>query len=150
MIKLLLGDLLPSVGTIVKADFKTIYIDQEYSLIDRNVTVYDFAQQFNDNAMPESEVKTLLSRFLFGKESWDKKCDVLSGGERLRLLLCGLSISNKAPDMMILDEPTNNLDLQNVEILTNSIKDYHGTLVVISHDGAFLEEIGVESEFLLE
>lgn len=45
--------------------------------------------------------------------------------------------------MIILDEPTNNLDLQNVEILTNSIKDYQGTLVVISHDSVFLEEIGV-------
>ncbi|MCU7618536.1 ATP-binding cassette domain-containing protein [Chryseobacterium sp. PBS4-4] len=149
LIKLLLGDLQPSVGTISKADFQTIYIDQEYSLIDKNAMVYDFAQQFNDSSMPESEVKTLLSRFLFGKESWDKKCDVLSGGERLRLLLCGLSISNKAPDMMILDEPTNNLDLQNVKILTNSIKDYHGTLVVISHDGVFLEEIGVKIEVLL-
>jgi ATPase subunit of ABC transporter with duplicated ATPase domains len=52
--------------------------------------------------------------------------------------------------MMILDEPTNNLDLQNVEILTNSIKDYHGTLVVISHDEVFLEEIGVASEVLLK
>jgi ATPase subunit of ABC transporter with duplicated ATPase domains len=149
LIKLLLGDLESSVGTISKADFQTIYIDQEYSLIDRNATVYDFAQQFNDNALHESEVKTLLSRFLFGKETWDKKCDVLSGGERLRILLCGLSISNKAPDMIILDEPTNNLDLQNVEILTNSIQDYHGTLVVISHDGVFLDEIGVVSEVLL-
>ncbi|AYN01749.1 ABC-F family ATP-binding cassette domain-containing protein [Chryseobacterium sp. 3008163] len=148
LIKLLLGDLKPSVGNISKSDFQTIYIDQEYSLIDRNATVYDFAQQFNDNAMQESEVKMLLSRFLFGKESWDKKCYVLSGGERLRLLLCGLSISNKAPDMIILDEPTNNLDLQNVGILTNSIKDYHGTLVVISHDGVFLEEIGVSGEVL--
>ncbi|WP_170835743.1 hypothetical protein [Chryseobacterium wanjuense] len=49
-----------------------------------------------------------------------------------------------------LNEPTNNLDLQNVEILTNSIKDYHGTLVVISHDGVFLVEIGMERKFLLE
>ncbi|MCX8531608.1 ABC-F family ATP-binding cassette domain-containing protein [Chryseobacterium luquanense] len=150
LIKLLLGDLQPSVGTISKADFQTVYIDQEYSLIDRNATVYDFAQQFNDNAIPESEVRTLLSRFLFGKENWDKKCDVLSGGERLRLLLCGLSISNKAPDMIILDEPTNNLDLQNVEILTNSIKYYLGTLVVISHDGVFLEEIGMIGKILLK
>ncbi|SDQ11359.1 ATPase components of ABC transporters with duplicated ATPase domains [Chryseobacterium soldanellicola] len=150
LIKLLLGDLRPSVGKISRSDFQTIYIDQEYSLIDKSWTIYDFAQQFNDNALQESEVKTLLSRFLFGKESWDKKCDVLSGGERLRLLLCGLSISNKAPDMIILDEPTNNLDLQNVEILTNSIKDYHGTLVVISHDGFFLEEIGVENEVVLD
>ncbi|WP_449399177.1 ATP-binding cassette domain-containing protein [Chryseobacterium wanjuense] len=150
LIKLLLGDLQPSVGMISRTDFRTIYIDQEYSLIDKNATVYEFAQQFNDNALQESEVKTLLSRFLFGKETWDKKCNVLSGGERLRLLLCGLSISNKAPDMIILDEPTNNLDLQNVEILTNSIKDYHGTLVVISHDGVFLEEIGVSGEVVLE
>jgi len=150
LIKLLLGLLQPSLGTISRSDFQTIYIDQEYSLINKQATVYDFAQKFNDNALQESEVKTFLSRFLFGKETWDKKCDVLSGGERLRLLLCGLSISNKAPDMMILDEPTNNLDLQNVEILTNSIKDYHGTLVVISHDGVFLEEIGVRSEILLK
>lgn len=150
LIKLLLGDLLPSSGSISKSDFKTIYIDQEYSLLDKTATMYEFAQQFNDHAIPESEVKTLLSRFLFGKETWDKKCDVLSGGQRLRLLLCGLSISNKAPDMIILDEPTNNLDLQNVEILTNSIKDYHGTLVVISHDEIFLREIGVMNVMLLK
>jgi len=150
LIKLLLGDLLTSSGSISRSDFNTIYIDQEYSLLDKTATVYEFAQQFNDHAMPESEVKTLLSRFLFGKETWDKKCDVLSGGERLRLLLCGLSISNKASDMIILDEPTNNLDLQNVEILTNSIKDYHGTLVVISHDELFLREIGVVDAVLLK
>lgn len=94
LIRMLLGDVQPSVGKIFRSDFNAIYIDQEYSLIDKNAAVYDFAQQFNDNALPESEVKTLLSRFLFGKETWDKKCDVLSGGERLRLLLCGLSISH--------------------------------------------------------
>lgn len=149
LIKLLLGDLEPSAGKITKADFQTIYVDQEYSLIDGNSTVYEFVQQFNDNALQESEVKTLLSRFLFGKETWDKKCDVLSGGERLRLLLCGLSITHKAPDMIILDEPTNNLDLQNVEILTNSIKDYHGTLLVISHDEVFVGEIGVSGELFI-
>lgn len=149
LIRLLLGDLEPSVGHITKSGFNSIYIDQEYSLINKDSTVYDFAQQFNDNALQESEVKTLLSRFLFGKETWDKKCGVLSGGERLRLLLCGLSISNKAPDMIILDEPTNNLDLQNVEILTDSIKDYHGTLVVISHDEVFLEEVVVEKDIVL-
>ncbi|SHM03778.1 ATPase components of ABC transporters with duplicated ATPase domains [Chryseobacterium carnipullorum] len=149
LIKLLLGNLKPSVGTISKSECNTIYVDQEYSLIGQHFTVYDFVQQFNDIAMPEFEVKTLLSRFLFRKETWDKKCGVLSGGERLRLLLCGLSISNKAPDMIILDEPTNNLDLQNVDILTNSIRNYHGTLLVISHDEIFLEEIGVEREIVL-
>ncbi len=99
--------------------------------------------------MQESEVKTMLSRFLFGKETWDKKCGVLSGGERLRVLLCALSVSNRTPDMIVLDEPTNNLDLQNIEILTNSIKDYHGTLLVISHDEVFLEEIKVDQQLIL-
>lgn len=150
LIKLLLGNFQPSIGNISRAEFNSIYIDQEYSLINNDLTVYDFIQTFNDSSSQESEVKTLLARFLFSKETWDKQCWVLSGGERLRLLLCGLSISNKAPDMIILDEPTNNLDLQNVEILTNSIKDYHGTLLVISHDEVFLEEIGVSREVLLE
>jgi len=150
LIKLLLGSLQPTVGNISRSEFNTIYIDQEYSLIGQEISVYDFVQQFNDGAMQESEVKTLLSRFLFTKEAWDKKCGVLSGGERLRVLLCGLSISSRAPDMIVLDEPTNNLDLQNVEILTRSIKDYHGTLLVISHDEVFLEEIGVEREIVLD
>ncbi|REC47281.1 ribosomal protection-like ABC-F family protein [Chryseobacterium pennipullorum] len=149
LIQLLLGSLKPSAGNISRAGFNSIYIDQEYSLIDPDKTLYEFVQKFNDSALQESEVKTLLSRFLFRKETWGKKCGVLSGGERLRLLLCGLSISTGAPDVMILDEPTNNLDLQNVEILTNSIKDYHGTLLVISHDEVFLEEIGVHKEVIL-
>ncbi|NIF06941.1 ABC-F family ATP-binding cassette domain-containing protein [Chryseobacterium sp. Tr-659] len=149
LIKLLQGNIEPSEGTINASGFNSIYIDQEYSLIKNDLTIDEFVQTFNDSALPESEVKTLLSRFLFNKESWDKKCAVLSGGERLRLLLCGLSISNKAPDMIILDEPTNNLDLQNVGILTHSIKDYHGTLLVISHDEVFLEEIGIDREVML-
>lgn len=150
LIKLLLGKIEPSEGKINTAEFNSIYIDQEYSLIDHESTLYDFVQTFNDSALQESEVKTLLSRFLFGKDAWDKKCGMLSGGERLRLLLCGLSISNKAPDMIILDEPTNNLDLQNVEILTNSIKNYHGTVLVISHDEIFLEEIEIDRELKLD
>lgn len=149
LVQLLLGNIKPSVGNVRRAEYNAIYIDQEYSLIDQDSTIYEFVQTFNDSAMPESEVKTLLSRFLFGKDTWEKKGGVLSGGERLRLLLCGLSISNKAPDMMILDEPTNNLDLQNVEILTQSIKDYHGTLLVISHDEFFLQEIGIDREVVL-
>ncbi|ASK32208.1 ABC transporter ATP-binding protein [Chryseobacterium sp. T16E-39] len=150
LIKLLIGALESSKGSIARTDFNTLYIDQEYSLIAREITIYEFAQKFNDHALQESEVKTILSRFLFGKETWDKKGEMLSGGERLRLLLCGLSISNKAPDVIVLDEPTNNLDLQNVEILTNSIKDYKGTLLVISHDEIFLEEIGIEKEIILD
>ncbi|WP_312133386.1 hypothetical protein [Empedobacter sp.] len=69
---------------------------------------------------------------------------MLSGGERMRLLLCCLTINSKAPDIIILDEPTNNLDIQNIEILTKAINEYQGTLIVVSHDEAFLEQIKIE------
>ncbi|KPE52152.1 ABC-F family ATP-binding cassette domain-containing protein [Chryseobacterium indologenes] len=149
LIKLLMGSLKPATGKITRSDFTALYIDQEYSMINRDISVEEFVLQFNDAALPESEVKTMLSRFLFGKETWNKKCGALSGGERLRLLLCGLSVSNTTPDVIILDEPTNNLDLQNIEILTGSVKNYRGTLIVISHDGVFLEEVGIDKEIVL-
>ena len=62
----------------------------------------------------------------------------------MRLMLCCLNIANKAPGMIILDEPTNNLDIQNMEILTAVMSDYQGTLIVISHDEYFLEQINVK------
>jgi len=67
----------------------------------------------------------------------------LSGGERMRLYLCCLMISNQAPDIFVLDEPTNNLDISNLSILTRAIKDYQGTVLVISHDMHFIREIGI-------
>lgn len=69
------------------------------------------------------EYSIRLNRFLFTKEDWDKACSALSGGERMRLMLCCLNIANQSPDIIILDEPTNNLDIQNIEILTNAIND---------------------------
>ena len=149
LIKLLLGQMKPSEGTIERADFNSVYIDQDYSMINHSLSVIQQAESFNWLPLPEHEVKTILSRFLFGKETWDKSCSVLSGGERMRLLLACLSITGKAPDIIILDEPTNNLDLQNIEILTNAIRDYKGTLLVISHDDVFSEEINIETRILL-
>ena len=58
-------------------------------------------------------------------------------------MLCCLMLSNHAPDVFVLDEPTNNLDIQNMEILTKAINEYRGTLIVISHDTYFLEEIKI-------
>lgn len=149
LIKLLLGQMKPSEGIIERTDFNSVYIDQDYSMINHSLSVIQQAESFNWLPLPEHEVKTILSRFLFGKETWDKSCSVLSGGERMRLLLACLSITGKAPDIIILDEPTNNLDLQNIEILTNAIRDYKGTLLVISHDDVFSEEINIETRILL-
>jgi len=149
LIKIMLGNLQPTTGIIDRVTVKAIYIDQDYSLIDNNLTVYEQAQQFNNGALQEHDIKIRLNRFLFTKDYWDKPCRALSGGEKMRLMLCSLSISNQAPDVIILDEPTNNLDIQNIEILTGAINEYRGTLLVISHDAYFLKQINAEREIEL-
>ncbi len=144
LIKTILGEIEPQSGFVRRADIKAVYIDQDYSLIDDQFTVLGQAQQFNSIPLQEHEIKARLNRFLFPKDYWDKPCGVLSGGEKMRLMLCSLNIANQAPDMIILDEPTNNLDIQNMEILTAAISDYQGTLMVISHDEYFLEQINIK------
>lgn len=149
LIQVVLGNLHPQTGKVFIADSKSVYIDQDYSLVNNKITVYDQTQQFNTTGLQEHEVKIRLNRFLFSQEQWGKSCGALSGGERMRLALCCLSIGYRSPDMIILDEPTNNLDIQNIEILTNAINDYQGTLIVISHDESFLDEINIERTIAL-
>lgn len=149
LIRLILGDMPLRAGKLDKTGFTSVYIDQDYSLINAQLTVYQQAQEFNAGALQEHDIKIRLNRFLFAADDWDKPCRALSGGEKMRLMLCCLAIGNQAPDMMILDEPTNNLDIQNVEILTEAINQYRGTLIVISHDEWFLKEIGVDEEIVI-
>lgn len=78
------------------------------------------------NNLLDQEIKLRLHKALFSKELWDKPSDVLSGGERLRLYICRLMISNHVPDLFILDEPRNNLDLSSLEIFTSIIKIIKG------------------------
>lgn len=150
LIRMMLGELAPQTGTLFRAALKAIYIDQDYSLIDDHATVYAQAQRFNDQKLPDHEVKIRLTRFLFTREHWDKSCASLSGGEKMRLMLCSLTIGEQAPDMIILDEPTNNLDIQNTEILTAAIQGYRGTLVIVSHDRYFLEAVNISREITLD
>lgn len=149
LIRLILGDLQPCRGLLQRAEIKSVYIDQDYSLIDRQLTVYQQAQKYNIMTLQEHEIKIRLNRFLFSKEKWDKPCSTLSGGESMRLMLCCLTIQSQAPDIIILDEPTNNLDLQNISILTAAINEYQGTLIVVSHDERFLEEINIQQTLQL-
>ncbi|MES2418367.1 MAG: ABC-F family ATP-binding cassette domain-containing protein [Bacteroidota bacterium] len=149
LIKIILGVLEPQTGTVYRGAYQSVYIDQDYSFIDNGLKVYEQAQQFNVGALQEHEIKIRLSRFLFTKEDWDKPCMALSGGEKMRLMLCCLTINNQSPDLILLDEPTNNLDIQNIEILTAAINEYRGTLVVVSHDAHFLAQTHIERTITL-
>lgn len=68
----------------------------------------------------------------------------LSGGEKMRLMFCCLMIRNQTPDLLILDEPTNNLDIQRMGIITETVHQFEGTTLVVSHDTHFLREIGIQ------
>lgn len=144
LLKLITNQLQPSTGNLNCADFKYIYLDQEYSLIKNNLTILEQIQQFNEGQFEDHEIKTILNRFLFSSDTWDKSCEKLSGGEKMKLALCCLMVGGNTPDMFILDEPTNNIDIRNVEILTATIKDYKGTILAVSHDEYFIEQIGID------
>lgn len=150
LVKLILGELKADRGDIFQAGGNVVYIDQDYSLLDDRLKVYEQALLFNRTALLEHEIKIRLNRFLFSKEDWSRPCDTLSGGERMRLVLCCLNIAHQSPDLIVLDEPTNNLDLQNVDILTRAVNEYEGTLVVITHDKTFLEEVKIRRIINLE
>jgi ATPase subunit of ABC transporter with duplicated ATPase domains len=150
LLRLILGNIEPTCGTIFRADSKTLYIDQEYSLLHPELTVYEQAQAFNDAALQEHEITIRLARFLFSRDFRDKPVATLSGGERMRLLLCCMTITGRSPDMIVLDEPTNNIDIGNMEILAAAVNDYHGTLIVVSHDAYFLKQINIERQMDLD
>lgn len=143
LIKIILGDLKPSEGTVKQIIENYIYIDQEYSIVNTEKSVYQLAETFNVSNLEDHIVKTRLVQFLFNKDTWNKPCATLSGGERMRLLLCCLNLMEQAIDVIVLDEPTNNLDLQNIGILIKALREYSGTLIVVSHDIYFLENIGI-------
>lgn len=143
LLKLLLGEMTPPIGEVTKVDFSFVYLDQAYSQVNTSLSILELAQKYNFHHLLDHEIKLRLHRALFPKETWGKPCDTLSGGERMRLFLCCLMISNHIPDLFILDEPTNNLDLSSLHILTTTIKNYQGTVLLISHDNRFIEEIGI-------
>ena len=146
LLKLITGELAPTGGAIERTDFTYVYLDQEYSLIQNGYTVSEQAETFNLRHLPEHEIKTILNRYLFPQDVWNKPCGKLSGGEKMRLAFCCLMIADNTPDIFMLDEPTNNLDIESVEIITAAIRNYQGTILVISHDREFLKETGIEQE----
>ncbi|WP_294142605.1 ribosomal protection-like ABC-F family protein [uncultured Sanguibacteroides sp.] len=143
LLRLMTGEIPPSEGVLTIADFQYVYLDQEYSIIRDDLSVFEQVRQFTA-VRQEHEIKMILNRFLFPLSTWDKSCTKLSGGEKMKLALCCLMVRADTPDIFMLDEPTNNIDIQNVEILTATVKDFRGTVLLISHDTSFIEEIGID------
>jgi ATP-binding cassette subfamily F protein 3 len=112
------------------------FAQNQASMLDEELTVF---QTIDYVAVGEirTKIKDILGAFMFGGDHSDKKVKVLSGGERTRLSMIKLLL--EPVNLLILDEPTNHLDLRTKEILKNALKDYDGTLILVSHDRDFLD-----------
>ena len=103
------------------------------------LTVYDYLRKVADISISDDDVKKTLGSFLFSKAEHDKPLTVLSGGEKARLRLAAVFLEGY--DVLILDEPTNHLDMETVEIMGSSLAEWNGTLIFVSHDRSFVNNL---------
>lgn len=143
LIDLICGRKNPATGVVKTGAERIGLLDQQVSALDDSMTILENLKRAAP-LRPENELRTLLGRFLFIRESALNPVSVLSGGERMRAGLACLLGADQAPEILIADEPTNNLDLPSVEELVSALRNFGGVLIVVSHDTAFIEEIGIE------
>lgn len=112
------------------------FAQNQASLLDGEKTVFDTIDDVAQGDI-RTKIREILGAFMFGGEASDKKVKVLSGGERSRLAMIRLLL--EPVNLLILDEPTNHLDMPSKDVLKNAIKDFDGTVIVVSHDREFLD-----------
>lgn len=123
------------------------YLDQHYNNLPNNLTVFDYISSLSDLA--GSEIRDFLNKFLFRKnEEINNKIENLSGGEKVRLSLAGLALNT--PELLILDEVTNNIDLTTRNYIINILREYSGAMIVISHDKKFIHELTIDNFYELQ
>ena len=138
-IKLLAGVVKPTGGSINISNGMTIgYIDQDFSFREPNKSVLD--NIIRDTGSTNSEIYNLLARFNIKKEKADSLPHALSPGQRVRALLAG--VVAQGANLLILDEPTNHLDIPASNELQSALKEYDGTIVVVTHDRELIEALG--------
>ncbi len=145
LIDLICGKKPPTVGEIKLGAARIALLDQQTSVLDSSLTVVENLRRVAP-LRPEHELRTLLGRFLFIRDDALKLASVLSGGERMRAALACLLGADQSPEVLIVDEPTNNLDLPSIEALVSALNRFQGVLIAVSHDQAFLQEIRAERE----
>lgn len=124
-----------------------VYLSQKYEIVDINLTLVENMQSVNKDLSYE-QIRKLLGNFLFfNQEDINKKASVLSGGEVARLAFA--MITAKPIDLLVLDEPTNNLDIDTVDSIVDALEDFLGAIIVISHNIEFLSKIGIEHAYVI-
>jgi ATP-binding cassette subfamily F protein uup len=143
LLKLILGELEPDSGKIRRGtNLQVAYFDQMRDKLDLDATLEDFispGSEWIEIGSQKKHVKSYLSDFLFSPARANSPVRSLSGGERNRLLLARLFA--RPANVLVLDEPTNDLDIDTLELLESLLQDYDGTVFLVSHDRTFLDNV---------
>jgi ABC transport system ATP-binding/permease protein len=143
LLKLILGELLPDRGKVRQgANLQVAYFDQMRNALDLDATLEDFispGSEWIEIGNQRKHVKSYLTDFLFSPARANSPVRSLSGGERNRLLLARLFA--RPANVLVLDEPTNDLDIDTLELLEDLLQNYEGTVFLVSHDRTFLDNV---------
>jgi ABC transport system ATP-binding/permease protein len=143
LLKLILGELAPDSGTVRQgSNLQAAYFDQMRDALDLDATLEDFispGSEWIEIGNQRKHVKSYLGDFLFSPARSGSPVRALSGGERNRLLLARLFA--RPANVLVLDEPTNDLDIDTLELLEDLLQNYDGTVFLVSHDRAFLDNV---------
>ncbi|WP_327698886.1 ABC-F family ATP-binding cassette domain-containing protein [Streptomyces sp. NBC_00459] len=148
LLRTIAGELAPVSGE-TKTHVPLRFLPQRLDVLDDELTVAQNVARFAPGAT-NNRVRARLARFLFRGARADQPAATLSGGERFRAALAALMLAEPAPQLLMLDEPTNNLDMASARQLTTALDSYEGALIVASHDLPFLESIGITRWLLLD
>ncbi|MDT0463367.1 ABC-F family ATP-binding cassette domain-containing protein [Streptomyces gibsoniae] len=148
LLRTIAGELQPVTGEVT-AHVPLRFLPQRLDVLDDGLTVAQNVARFAPGAT-DNRIRARLARFLFRGARADQPAGTLSGGERFRAALAALMLAEPAPQLLMLDEPTNNLDMASVRQLTTALESYEGALIVATHDMPFLESIGITRWLLLD
>lgn len=139
LLKLIVGGLQPREGNIILGHKVSIaYYAQELEILDERRTILENVRSYD---FTDTELRSALSNFLFYDDDVYKSVSVLSPGEKARVALCKILLQRA--NLIILDEPTNHFDPETQKIIGENLKDYSGTIIMVSHNPAFVEQIGI-------
>jgi ATPase subunit of ABC transporter with duplicated ATPase domains len=149
LLKMITGEVHSSTGSINVLTKDIAFLDQNMDILDNDLNIFENVKKFADGKTPEHELRIKLARFLFRGDNVFKKVSSLSGGEKMRAGIACLMAAKHAPKLLILDEPSNNLDIKSTEELTSALNQYNGALLIVSHDKIFLKDLNIRKRLVL-
>jgi ATPase subunit of ABC transporter with duplicated ATPase domains len=149
LLRVAAGSLAPTSGAVRRAESRIAMLDQHVGLLDCDISILANFRRLN-GSLGEQDAYAACARFAFRNRDARQNVGTLSGGERLRAGLACTLAGARPPWLLILDEPTNHLDIESVELLEEALREFDGALMVVSHDPAFVEAVGIEREFNVE